>query len=97
MLRPGDPKWRVPTASMIGLVFGLEINVCEYILIYTDSQGFFCGFAHGLPGVGGRGMGFGIAPWTRPWVKNVSRPSKILLIFLCSANKGKGKRLYGEG
>ena len=45
---------------MIGLVFGLEKNVCEYILIYTDSEGFFFGgFAHGLPGVGGYGRGGG--------------------------------------
>ena len=82
---------------MIGLVFELEKNVCGYILIYTDSEGFFFGgFPHGpLGGVGG-GVGLGIAPWTRAWVKNVSRPTKTLLvghlIFWCIPNKGKAER-----
>ena len=83
---------------MFGLVFGLEKNVCEYILIHTDSQGFFwwvCPWTAG--GWGGGGMGLGIAPWTRAWVKNVFRPSKTQLIFWCIANNGKGKRLLGEG
>ena len=46
-------------------------------------------------------MGLGIAPWTRAWVKNVSRPSKTLLIgqliFWCIPNKGQAERLLGEG
>ena len=88
---------------MIGLVFGLEKNVCGYIRIYTDSQGFFwwvCPWTAGGVG-GGGGMGLGIAPWTRASVKNVSHPSKTLLIgqliFWCIPNKGKGERLLGEG
>ena len=78
---------------MIGLVFGLEKNVCGYILIHTISHDFFGVFAHGLLG-GGGGMGLGIAPWTRAWVKIVFRPSKTLLIgqliFWCILEKGKG-------
>ena len=46
-------------------------------------------------------MGLGIAPWTRAWVKNVSRPSKTVLIgqliFWCIPNKGQAERLLGEG
>ena len=42
---------RFPTASMIGLVFRLEKNVCGYILVCTDSQGIF--FWWVCPWVGG--------------------------------------------
>ena len=87
---------------MIGLVFGLEKNVRGYILIYTDSEGFFLvGLPMDCRGWGGGGMGLGIAPWTRAWVTNVSRPSKTLpigqLIFWCIPNKGQAERLLGEG
>ena len=71
--------------------------VDTYLYIPT-ARVFFGGFAHGLPGVGGGVWGGGgIAPWTRTWVKNVSRPSKTQLIFWCIKNKGKGERLLGEG
>ena len=63
---------------MIRLVFGLENNVCEYILIYTDSQGFFwwvCPWT--AAGWGGKGgMGLEAAPWTRPRSKMCPVPEK---------------------
>ena len=65
---------------MIGLVFGLEKNVCGYILLCSDSRVFFFGgFAHGLPG-GGRGLGFEECTMDPCLVKNVRRPSKTLVI-----------------
>ena len=62
-LLPCDPNWRFSTVSMIGLVFGLQKNVCVHTCKDQQPQVFFflVGFAHGLPG--------GLAPWTADVVK----------------------------
>ena len=94
LLRPCDPKWRFHTASMIGLVFGLEKNVCGYILIYTDSQSCFWWVCPWTTGVGG---GYGVGDCTMdpglgqkcvPSLKNTSE-------FLVHSKQGKGQKVVG--
>ena len=70
--------------------------VDTYLYIPTARVFFLVGLPMDCRGVGGGGMGLGIAPWTQAWVKNLSRPSKTQMIFWCIPNKGKGERLLGE-
>ena len=84
---------------MIGLAFGLEKNVCGYIHVYSDSQGFF--FLVGLPmdcrGGGGGGMGFGectMDPGQNcvPSLKNTTNWANE---FLVHSKKGEGLKVVG--
>ena len=81
---------------MIGLVFGLEENMCGYILVYTDSQVFFFGgFAHGLPGGGGFGectMDPGLGQNCVPSLKNTTNWATD---FWVHSKKGKGLKVVG--
>ena len=84
---------------MIGLVFGLQKNVCGYILVYTDSQGFFLldlpmdcrggGGGYGVWGMHhGPGLGQNCVPslkYTTNWATN----------FLVHSKKGKGLKVVG--
>ena len=83
---------------MIGLVFGLEKNVWGYILVYTNSQGFFFWWVcHWTAG----GGGYGECTMDPGLVKNVYHPSKTLLIgqviFWCIPKKARNSRLLSEG
>ena len=73
-LQPCDPKWHFSTVSMIGLVFGLQKNVCVHTCIYRQPGFYFGGFAHGIPGGMGGLWGLGNAQWTAVVVKVLCRP-----------------------
>ena len=103
-LRPFDLKCLFPTISMIGLVFGLQKNVCIHTCIFWHLGFFFGGFAHGLRGGGGAGLwGLANAPWTGAVVKLLclSKTKKNsgnwASDFLVPSKKVKGLKVAGSG
>ena len=82
---------------MMGLVFGLERNVCGYILVYTDSQSFFwwvCPWTTGGWGGGGGGMGLGEGTMV-PRVPSLKKTTNWATDFLVHSKKGKGLKVVG--